>query len=228
MNSFKSLSRFFLMFSISSLLPFLAKSQENRLPTRWEETIKGFEQKDKENPVLPGSILFVGSSSIARWQDIATYFPGKPILNRGFGGSNFTDLLYYADRVIYPYQPSKIFVYEGDNDLASGDKPSKVLRNAKKLHRGIKRHLGTEIPVIFISPKPSVARWKLKATYEKLHAKLKKYVSQKDNVFLADVWTPALGSDGMVFPDIFVEDNLHMNEKGYAIWQSVLQPFVEN
>ena len=193
---------------------------------QWEETIQQFEKMDQKDKPGSGAVLFVGSSSIAMWRDVADYFPEHRVLNRGFGGSEFSDLIYYADRVIYPYQPSKIFIYEGDNDLAAGDTPKSVVKEAKKLRKMIAKNLGKDIPVIFIAPKPSVARWDLKAEYEDLNARLEKYASKKANTEFADVWTPALDEDGMVYTNIFLEDNLHMNAKGYAIWKKVLQPYI--
>lgn len=195
-------------------------------PERWEPTIRQFEQQDSINPVSPGAILFVGSSSIAKWQDVADYFPDQRVINRGFGGSEFSDLLHYADRVIDPYQPAKIFIYEGDNDLASGKSPQQIMKDARQLRVKIRRALG-DTPVVFISPKPSVARWELKDQYEKLNASLKKYADQEKNTEFADVWTPALDENGRVLTDIFVEDNLHLNAAGYRIWQKVLAPYLE-
>ena len=194
-------------------------------PERWEETIQKFEQADQANPVTTNPILFVGSSSIAIWQDIAEYFPGKNILNRGFGGSNFEDLLYYADRVIYPYKPSKVFVYEGDNDIAQGESPKKTLQRAKELRKKIAQALG-DTPVVFIAAKPSVARWEMKEDFLAFNRKLKAYAEKTDHTEYADVWTPAIGEDGKVVSHIFQGDSLHMNAEGYKIWQQVLAPYV--
>ncbi len=195
-------------------------------PERWESTIRQFERQDSIDPVSPGAVLFVGSSSIAKWQDVADYFPDQRVLNRGFGGSEFSDLLHYADRVIYPYQPAKIFIYEGDNDLANGESPRQILAEAKQLRSRIRKALG-DTPVVFISPKPSVARWELKDQYETLNASLAKYAAQEENTEFADVWTSALDEDGRVLTDIFVEDNLHLNAAGYRIWQKALAPYLE-
>ena len=194
-------------------------------PERWEETIRKYEQADRSNPPAPGAVLFTGSSSIAMWKDIASYFPKHRVLGRGFGGSNFTDLLYYADRVIVPYKPSIVFIYEGDNDIAQGDAPEKILANARKLRGIIRAKLGNT-PVVFISPKPSVARWHLKTAYESVNDALRKYAESEPDTEFADVWTPAIGKDGKVFSDIFLEDNLHMNAKGYQIWQKVLSKYL--
>ncbi|MEZ5044472.1 MAG: GDSL-type esterase/lipase family protein [Saprospiraceae bacterium] len=206
---------------------FVAASAQQQGPERWEETIQQFEKADKTTPVEQGLALFVGSSSITMWKDIANYFPEHKVLNRGFGGSNFTDLLYYAERIIFPYKPAKVFVYEGDNDVAMGKDNKTTLQEAKKLRKMIAKALGKNIPVIFISPKPSVARWNLKDQYLELNASLKKYADKKKFTEYADVWTPAIGPDGKVFPHIFLQDNLHMNADGYKIWQKVIAPFLQ-
>lgn len=208
------------------LLACSSVSAQKQGPERWEETIQRFEKNDAKNRVAPGAVLFVGSSSIAKWQDVDDYFPKHRTLNRGFGGSNFTDLIYYAERIITPYQPSKVFVYEGDNDIAQGDSPETILDNARKLRKIIKKALGKEVPVIFISPKPSVARWEMREQYDATNAALKAYAEKTPYTEFADVWTPAIGKDGKVFSHIFLKDNLHMNAEGYEIWQAVLTPFV--
>jgi lysophospholipase L1-like esterase len=216
-----------IVFCLLGLLPQAHLSGQEQGPERWEDRIRKFEAADKKNPVEAGRILFVGSSSIAMWQDVADYFPDHKVLNRGFGGSQFSDLIYYADRVIYPYKPSKIFIYEGDNDVAAGDRPKDILKEAKKLRKMITKNLGKDVPVIFISPKPSVARWELEEKYLQTNALLKRYAEKKAHTEYADVWYPALDEDGMVFKHIFLKDNLHMNSDGYAIWKKVLKPYVE-
>ncbi|MBB4079542.1 lysophospholipase L1-like esterase [Lewinella aquimaris] len=195
--------------------------------TRFESSIQAFEAADEVEPVAPGVILFVGSSSIVKWNTVAEDLPGHRVLNRGFGGSEFSDLLYYADRVIYPYQPSVVFVYEGDNDIAAGDSPKEVLKQAKKLRKLIAKNVGKDVPVVFISPKPSVARWALKEKYEDANARLRTYTEKTDHTYYADVWTPALQANGEVRDDIFIADNLHMNEAGYDIWRAVISPIVD-
>ncbi|PPK84595.1 lysophospholipase L1-like esterase [Neolewinella xylanilytica] len=202
-------------------------AQELPDPTRFEEAIENFEAADAEDPVAPGVILFVGSSSVVMWKTLAEDLEGHRVLNRGFGGSNFNDLLHYADRVIYPYQPKAVFVYEGDNDIAAGSSPKNVLQAARKLRKMIAKNLGGEVPVVFISPKPSVARWDLKEAYEAANDRLASFAESKDHTYFVDVWTPALLPDGTVRKDIFVGDNLHMNAAGYDIWEAAIGPIVD-
>ena len=196
-------------------------------PTRFEAEIQAFERADSVDAPAPGAILFTGSSSVRFWNTLAEDFPDHQVLNRGFGGSEFSDLQYYADRVVYPYRPSVVFVYEGDNDINAGDTPAQVLAQARMLRDSIAAHLGADTPVVFISPKPSVARWHLRAAYEEANALLEAYANTTDHTYFADVWTPALKENGEVRDDIFVADDLHMNAVGYAIWREVIGGWVE-
>jgi lysophospholipase L1-like esterase len=199
-----------------------AEAQEAAL--KWESTIQKFEKSDQETPPPPEVNLFVGSSSIVML-DVVRLFPEYKVLNRGFGGSQFSDLLYYVNRVVTPYKPAKIFIYEGDNDIFLGENPKNILKEAKKVRKIIAKKL-PGVPVVFISAKPSVARWKLKEQYESFNRGLKKYAKRAKLTGYADVWSPMLDQSGKVFTHIFREDGLHMNDEGYKIWQAVLNPYL--
>ena len=215
-------------FLLFVLLPLAAvNAQELPAPTRFESTIVGFEAADTEDPVEDGVILFVGSSSVVQWKTLAEDLPGHRVLNRGFGGSNFNDLIHYADRVIYPYRPKAVFVYEGDNDIAMGHSAKQVAKDAKKLRKLIAGELGKDVPVVFISPKPSVARWEQREIYADANTRLAAFAAGRDHTYFVDVWTPALRADGSVRPDIFVDDNLHLNAAGYDIWEAAIGPVVD-
>jgi hypothetical protein len=92
-------------------------------PARFEAEIRAFEAADRTSPPPFGGIVFIGSSSIKNWTDVAADFPGVPVLNRGFGGSTLADVVYYADRILLPYRPRLVVLYAGDNNLASGRTP---------------------------------------------------------------------------------------------------------
>jgi lysophospholipase L1-like esterase len=170
--------------------------------------------------------LFTGSSSIRIWDDMAERFPKKNVLNRGFGGSSMSDLLYYTDELIFKYSPSKIFIYEGDNDIASGKTPEQILADAKTILGQVREKLPKKVKVYFISAKPSVSRWNLKDKYVDFNKQLEDWTKTEANVDYIDVWTPMLQPSGEVMDDIFREDNLHMTSKGYDIWEKVIGPYL--
>jgi lysophospholipase L1-like esterase len=160
------------------------------------------------------------------WKDIQSYFPDQHILNRGFGGSQMSDLLYFADQVIVSAQPKLIFIYEGDNDLGSGKSNEQILSDSKALVAHIRKALG-QVPVVFITPKPSKARWHLKDKYVAYNEALMEWAGEEPDVSVADLWTPMLDEKGVVLQDIFLKDGLHMNKKGYDIWGKTLLPLVK-
>ena len=172
-------------------------------------------------------ILFTGSSSIRFWASLATDFPKRNVVNRGFGGSEMSDLVYFADKLILPYRPKQIFIYEGDNDISNGKTSDEILSDASKLLALIRDRLPRKTRVLFISPKPSMLRWSLKDKYEAFNQKLKVWTKRNKYVTFVDVWTPMLEGDGTVRQDLFMEDGLHMNEKGYAIWIRVIENVIK-
>ncbi|MFT5999130.1 MAG: lysophospholipase L1-like esterase [Neolewinella sp.] len=206
---------------------FHLSAQNTQGPARWASTIQKFEIVDSKEQPPTDAILFVGSSSIVKWETMGKDLAGHEVINRGFGGSTFNDLIYYADRVIYPYQPKAVFVYEGDNDISVGDTPKEVLKSAKKLRKMIAKNLGGDVPVVFISPKPSLARWELKTQYEAANARLRSFAGKNKNTYYVDVWTPSLQENGAVRDDIFIGDNLHLNAAGYDIWEAAIKPMVK-
>ncbi|HEX6892273.1 MAG TPA: SGNH/GDSL hydrolase family protein [Chryseolinea sp.] len=171
-------------------------------------------------------ILFTGSSSIRMWKSLQDDFPKYNIVNRGFGGSQTSDLLYYFDNLILPYKAKKIFIYEGDNDLSTGKSPEQILSTMDSVITLIRQKVSADVPVYLISPKPSISRWHIKDKYIEFNKLLRELASSKKEVHFVDVWTPALDADGNVMKDIFLEDGLHMNRKGYEIWVAVIRSYL--
>lgn len=207
------------------LLLLLALHLNAQDPNRFSGEIENLVKK--EHHFDPGRklLLFTGSSSIRMWADIQDYFPGFNVINNGFGGSHFSDLIYFYNKLIPSYQPDILFIYEGDNDIASKKKPREITREAKFLLSKIRRDL-PNTRVVLISPKPSIARWDLRNEYEVLNRKLNRLAKKTGQVEFANVWDAMLDENGNVFPDVFLEDNLHMNKKGYDIWVKVLSVFL--
>jgi len=171
-------------------------------------------------------ILFTGSSSIRIWNSLQSDFPKYNIVNRGFGGSQTSDLVYFFDRLVLPYNPKKIFIYEGDNDISVGKSTEQILASMDSVITLIRQKVSPTVPVYLISPKPSIARWNLKDKYIEFNKQMSELASRRNQVYFIDVWTPAIGADGTVFKDIFLEDGLHMNAKGYAIWVKVFRKYL--
>ncbi|WP_026777273.1 GDSL-type esterase/lipase family protein [Polaribacter sp. Hel_I_88] len=182
----------------------------------------------KEYHFNPGKklVVFTGSSSIRKWIDIQDYFPTVNVINNGFGGSEFSDLTHFYDELILKHAPEILFIYEGDNDIGRGKSVHKVKRQAINLVKRIKHDL-PNTKVIFISPKPSLARKNIKNKYIRFNKKLQRYCQKTDNIQFADVWTVMMDENGNVFDDIFIADGLHMNKKGYDLWATILEQYLK-
>src|SRR5688572_28291176 len=129
-------------------------------PKRWEKDIAAFEAMDRKNPPEKGGVLFVGSSSIRLWTNIAQDFPNLKVISRGFGGSHLPDTTYFAERIIFPYEPSKIVLYAGDNDIARGRSPEQVAADFRALVEKVHAQL-PKTKIYYLAVKPSPSRWHL-------------------------------------------------------------------
>ena len=197
---------------------------QNTKPAFWND-IQQFRKQDSVQAPPTNAILFVGSSSFTRWTDVQNYFPGYTIINRGFGGSTLVDVLRYEEDVIFRYNPKQILIYCGENDFASSDTitAATVFNRFKTLFSEI-RTVYPKVAIAYISMKPSPSRWNLRDKFMTGNHLIENYLKKQKNARFINVWKPMLGSDGKPKKELFVEDNLHMNTQGYAIWQKLIQP----
>lgn len=206
----------------------ISTAQESKNPNPFQSEIDAFAKADKTNMPAEGKILFAGSSSFRLWKDVNQYFPGKPILNRGFGGATLLDLIHFSEETIIQYKPKQIFIYCGENDIADNDtvKPIDVLNRFKKLYNILRIKLPTKTPIVFLSLKPSIARWSMHERMAASNNLIKNFISTQKNIQFLDVYSKMLDTDGTPFKDIFIADKLHMNAKGYTIWQQQIAPLL--
>ena len=193
--------------------------------SQWEPDIKAFEVSDKTNPPPANAVLFIGSSSIRFWKSLPTDFPGYRVINRGFGGSDLDDSTAFADRIEAPYHPAAIVMYAGDNDLQNGDTPEQV-RDDFAAFVGKVRQGEPDVPIAFISIKPSVARIALLPAILQANKLIRTWAMAQKNVAFLDVVPAMVDAQGQPKPDLFIEDGLHMNSKGYALWIAQVQPWL--
>jgi lysophospholipase L1-like esterase len=194
---------------------------------QWESEIAQFEAADRINPPAPGGVVFVGSSSIRMWPNLQADFPGVNVLQRGFGGSELADAVYFAPRIVLKYRPRLIVLYAGDNDIANGKSPQAVFRDYTNFVSLVKRDL-PETRIAFISIKPSASRWGLVDKMRDANALIRDYIAKDPRQTYVDVFTPMLGANGSPRDELFLEDKLHMTPAGYAIWRNLLTPIVQS
>jgi len=194
----------------------------------WNE-IAEFKHKDSLHHPPVNPIVFVGSSSFRKWSTVQADFPGYPIVNRGFGGSTLDDVIHYAGDIIYPYHPRQVVVYCGDNDLA-GDKKvngKKVFKKFQHLYELIRKHLGNDVDILYVSIKPSPSRERLMPEMERANDLIRNFMAEHSHASFVDVYHLMLNAQGHPMDDLFVGDKLHMNDKGYRIWQQAILPYLD-
>ena len=194
-------------------------------PNRFAAEIKAFAEWDSRNAVVPNPVLFVGSSSIRLWRTHES-FPDLPVVNRGFGGSQVSDVIHFVDRVVFPYKPSVIVFYAGDNDLAAGKSAQRVFQDCRRFI-GLVHARQPATRIVFLGIKPSRARWSLWPQAQKANELLADFCKSDNRLFFTDLGTPLLGPDGMPVASLFLKDQLHLNDQGYAVWSKALTPVLQ-
>jgi lysophospholipase L1-like esterase len=192
----------------------------------WERPITLYEEQDPQQPPKPEGIVFVGSSSIVGWKTLKEDFPAHNVIGRGFGGSQLIDSVLYAHRIVTPYRPRAVVVYAGENDVAAGKSAEQVFQDFRLLVETIHEPL-PQARIGFIALKPSIQRWQLWPEMKRANALIEGFAIGSDLVDYLDIASPMLGSDARPKHELFLEDGLHLNSQGYALWTAVVKPWLE-
>ena len=199
------------------------KVKEASPSARFEREIRAFEVADKLNPPPKGAILFIGASSTRLWKTLDRDFSEYTVINRGFGGSQLADSVYFADRIVIPYQPKLIILQSGGNDINAGKSPEQVLADFKAFVTKVRKEL-PETRIAFTSLSPAPVRWSQAKKQIKTNQLVSEYIKSAENLDFIELWDQFLGPDGKPREDLFVPDRLHNNTKGYTIRAQVVRP----
>ena len=192
---------------------------------KWEKEVAAYEAIDRNNPPPKGGVLFIGSSTIRLWKTLAEDFPDHKVINRGIGGSEIVDSTYYADRIIFPYEPKQIFLRAGGNDLHNGRLPGDVANDFVNFVSKIRSRLpNAEILYIAVSPAP--ARWGEKDKNRALNELIQTQTLRMSHVGYVDAYNMTLDADARARKELFVDDLLHFNADGYKLLAACVRPYL--
>ena len=208
----------------SASAPGLSAQQAHDF-TRWEKEISAYEQMDRTNPPPKGGLLFVGSSTIRLWKTLAQDFPGRPVINRGFGGSEIVDSTHFADRLIFPHEPRMIFFRAGGNDIFAGKSPEQLFSDFKEFVACVRAKLPAA-DIVFISWSPSIARWQQAGKEKALNGMVEEFARQTPHLKYLEAYDVSLGADGKPRPELFAPDKLHFNAEGYKLLAERVRSFL--
>ncbi len=225
--STKGMSRFLLIIGLLCWTTPAAVAQDlDPDPARFKAEIEAFRQWDTKNAVPANGVLFVGSSTIRLWPT-AERFSDLPVINRGFGGSQVSDVNHYVEDLVLKHRPAVVVFYAGDNDINAGKTPERVEADYRAFVTRVleARH---DTRIVFLAIKPSPARWTLWATMRETNERIRSYsVESGPQLIYVDVATPMLTSAGETQAHLYVEDGLHMTAAGYEMWTRILAPIID-
>ena len=225
-----------LLFVVSIALGLLsACTAAPKEANKYQPVIDEWVVQDSVDPPPKNAVLFIGSSSIRLWDSLHEDFPQYDVIQRGFGGSRFVDANLFIDKIVTPYDPAAIVVFEGTNDIASGRTVKQVFGDYKEfvklIRKGEREYGQASAPIFFIGITPTESRWKHWPAMKQVNDWVRAYAQKHDDLYYIDTPTPILATapepGGPPSRDLFRKDLLHMNPNGYAIWVKVITPELE-
>ena len=183
---------------------------------------------EKEQTLLPydPKLIFYGSSSVRLWENLYNDFAAFQPVNLGFGGSTLASCVWFFDRLIAPYRPASMIVYAGDNDLGDGRHPEEVFIFFQQLVCRTRQQFG-DIPLAFISIKPSITRWNIVDSIRYTNTLIEEEIKrQGNNLHFINVYNRMTDNAGYPKREFLDPDGLHINDKGYALWKEIIQQYL--
>jgi len=210
------------VFMYSSMM----KQMDNTDSTYWEKDILKIESRYKT--VEDTDIVFIGSSSIRKWETLEADFSEYQVVNHGFGGSKVADSTYYYDRLVTAFTPKAIVLFAGTNNIHGMTKNTEtaeeVLEDVIAFYEKSLEAL-PGVPVYYISISPTKARWNVWEEANKANLLIGDYADTTESLIFVDVTDDLMKDDGPN-KEILLGDGLHLNEEGYKIWTSIIKPIV--
>jgi lysophospholipase L1-like esterase len=189
---------------------------------RFEDEVAAFELDDLLSAPPLAPVLLYGSSTIRLWDSAETDFPNWPLVRRGIGGATLKECVFWSERLLIRYAPSRVILYAGENDLADGISPEEVLHQFQLLIHKIRHSLG-DVPLAFISIKPSPARWAIRAKILHTNHLIEKLIMHHRHLQYVDIVSDMLNSHGLPRLELYLDDELHLSPEGYCVWADRLR-----
>jgi lysophospholipase L1-like esterase len=195
-------------------------------PGYFAADIAAFAVADRNHPPPERPVIFVGSSSIRLWSSLQADMAPLPVLNRGFGGSQLSQILYYVDQTVIRYRPRAVVLYAGDNDLDGRLRTGKTPEDVAREFRTFVTRVEAAVPnarIYYLSMKPSRQRWADWPQERTSNTLIAKICAGDPRLAYIDVATPMLAA-GMPPPsELFMPDGMHPSPKGYALWTGIIK-----
>lgn len=235
MNPVRTKLQLFLLHRLLLILLFLlaplsgARAQTNAsggvIGNRFEKNVEAYEAVDRTNPPPQKAILLAGDSQFYRWKTVAEDLPDYTVVNRGIDSFQTSDLVFFADRLVLPYNPRMIVTHIGGNDVHTGKSPEQVLTDFKAFVAKVRAHYPS-IPIAFSSLTPGPGRWEEAPQRKATNQLIKEYIATQPNLLFIDLWDAMLTPDGKPREDLWVGDRVHPNHAGYLLRVKIMRPML--
>ena len=213
------------VFIILSVVCFIQQLSAQDHPAFWDD-VQVIRKYDSIYAPPDHPILFIGSSSIRKWDDLERTFAKYVVMNRGIGGAQVNDITHYVNDIVFPYHPRQIVIYVGDNDIVDEQTTADSISvRTKRLLQVIRTEL-PDIPIAYISIKPSPVREKFLDKAMAANELIKNFIQSQKNMVFIDVFHRMVNPQGKPRPELFINDRLHMNQEGYKIWRKAVKPLL--
>lgn len=191
----------------------------------WEEDIAKLEALDQESADHPGAVLLIGSSSIRKWTTAAEDLTPHAVIRRGYGGAKYSDVAYYAKRLITPHRFKAVVVFVG-NDIRGLDddkQPAEVGELFAYVADVIHAHQ-PQAQIVCVDVRPCPSRFKAWDQIKAANAAQRAACDERPFAHYLDTSPAYLTTDGTAArEDLYGKDRLHLSPAGYRLWSSQIK-----
>ncbi len=190
--------------------------------------IAAFETLDQQENYPKDAILFLGSSSIRLWKTIKEDMAPYSVIQRGYGGAHFRDLVFFTERILADHSLQMVVCFVANDIKGTEDDatPNRVFRLFKVFVKQVREQY-PEIPIMQIAITPTQSRWEFWDKINRVNKRIKAYCDNNLNLYYIDTVPTYLDEQGQPKPEWFVKDQLHLNETGYAVWSKIIKSEIE-
>lgn len=190
---------------------------------RFEDDVTGLLTRLAREDLPERPIAFYGSSSFRLWPSMNRDLGSLDIVNLGFGGGTYLSGLHYFDMLLAPLNPARVVLYFGENDIANdGLTGQSTFANFLRLQERIFEAF-PQTELFVLETKQGPTRWIFADEVEALNTLQRDWCKTEERAHHVATSAGLIGENGRPMGRYFVNDNIHLNAAGYAIWSDALR-----
>ena len=206
---------------------FFDNSEKVKVVTKKEEVVE---------KVVDNNYLFLGDS-ITEQYDLKEYYEDYPVVNSGVSGDFTSSIVENMKKRVYDYNPSKVFLLIGINDLRNGKDVSEIVSNTKEIIELIKENRPySEIYLESIYPINKTDDDKISDSVRDIEFDNEKIIEVNDllkdlakdeKITYVDLYNKLIDDDGNLNIS-YTKDGLHISSEGYECITKELMKYIKD